>query len=478
MFSEGRAAIRLSEESGWSFINEVGEVITSKEYYDCSEFINGIAIVESNRKYGFINLDGNEVVPCEYDSIQYNGSGYYHAHKDKTHYLFNSSAACIFESDKYDISDTFNMGSFSTNKGVIKIYGNSRYGLIDIHGKEVLPPTYSEMKHFSGGLCAVARYVDGIKQWGFINIKGEESIPSQFQEVNDFHDGVATFRAHFPDIKEHISPNGRKVGYPGGYFADGMIDTKGNIIVEANKYHLGNSQEHLVRCTNDDGFVGFLDSKGQEVIPCQYERGSSFYHGIAIIKDSHDKWGAIDLNGKVVIPFEHDWLVDYNTDRYKDLFSSKGDVIFKKNGKFGILNTVGNVIIPFKYDEIKICPPNSFIVRVNNQYGVINQSGEYVIPLKMYKRIERIFSPIDLGLVRVYINNDETGIVDVEGRIRVPCKFYYINNGHMGGTDFYGNMFRLSHLPDCILSVRRRTLKGDSVSGRADLFGDFIIDEN
>jgi hypothetical protein len=43
-----------------------------KDKYDwVDDFHNGRAVVKLNQKYGFVDLDGNEVVPPKYDNVGY-----------------------------------------------------------------------------------------------------------------------------------------------------------------------------------------------------------------------------------------------------------------------------------------------------------------------------------------------------------------------------------------------------------------------
>ena len=44
-------------------------IVTSKKYDAVWDFSEGLAKVELNDKYGFINKEGKEIVPCKYDSI-------------------------------------------------------------------------------------------------------------------------------------------------------------------------------------------------------------------------------------------------------------------------------------------------------------------------------------------------------------------------------------------------------------------------
>lgn len=51
---------------------------------------------------------------------------------------------------------------------------------------------------------------------------------------------------------------------------------------------------------NFDGVCGYIDRKGNEVIPCIYRIAFSFYHGKAWVKTFDDKWLEIDKKGKIL----------------------------------------------------------------------------------------------------------------------------------------------------------------------------------
>ena len=68
-FSEGLAPV---EKNGkWGFIDKNGNVIISFLYDEVKSMNNGVAKVKLNGKWGFINSSGKEIVPCAYDEVTY-----------------------------------------------------------------------------------------------------------------------------------------------------------------------------------------------------------------------------------------------------------------------------------------------------------------------------------------------------------------------------------------------------------------------
>ena len=76
-----------------------------------------------------------------------------------------------------------------------------------------------------------------------------------------------------------------------------------------------------------NGRFGFIDKKGNEVIPIKYDGVEDFFEDLAVVK-LNDKWGCINKENEVIIPF-----------KYNDISNFKNGlaaaIIHGKNGLFG-----------------------------------------------------------------------------------------------------------------------------------------------
>jgi hypothetical protein len=91
----------------------------------------------SNNKYGFIDKEGNEAVPCKYDGL----------------------------------------GSYS--EGFASVFSKFRYGYIDMAGNEVIPCKYFSAAEFKDGLAKVS--IDG--KYGLINKNDELVVPFSYDDI-------------------------------------------------------------------------------------------------------------------------------------------------------------------------------------------------------------------------------------------------------------------------------------------------------
>jgi hypothetical protein len=100
-----------------------------------------------------------------------------------------------------------------------------------------------------------------------------------------------------------------------------------------------------------------------------------FREGLAVVKKSKPdygfSWGAIDVNGKIIIPVEYDYLGPV----------SEGLMNFKKENKMGFLDKANNIIIPAMYDDYSAFSNGLAAVKTvaAGKYGYIDKTNNMVI---------------------------------------------------------------------------------------------------
>lgn len=202
--------------------------------------------------------------------------------------------------------------------------------------------------------------------------------------------------------------------------------------------------------------------------------GLQLYNMTFAQKDN--KWGGIDRNGNIIIPFIYDniWynkgVVNYKNEdmsyytnlefcgkpvtykyEFPYLYVTKNQSIFidfkgrvityciceesksvfscgligvKKNGKWGFIDMKGNSICPFEFHYVHDFERGFAIVTKNNRYGVIDTKGMLIISL-IYD--DCIILDDNLFAVK---KNDQWGVVDDKKNTIIPLNY---NNIHQGG---------------------------------------------
>jgi hypothetical protein len=125
---------------------QLARVRYSKKYDVVWSFSEGLACVQLNGKWGYIDKTGKEVIPLKYDNV------------------------------------------FPFSEGLARVELNGRWGYIDRTGKKITPLKYDVTWPFSEGLAPVL--LSG--KWGYIDKTGKEVIPLKYDVVRGFFEGLAT----------------------------------------------------------------------------------------------------------------------------------------------------------------------------------------------------------------------------------------------------------------------------------------------
>lgn len=156
---------------------------------------------------------------------------------------------------------------------------------------------------------------------------------------------------------------------------------------------------------------GFIDKKGETVIPFKYNLAYPFSGGLAPVM-LNGKWGLINKKNKTVIPFMYD-----------DMRPFKDDLATVKiKNKWGFINKKNEIIIAAKYDNAYPFKEGLAPVELNDKWGSINKKGKVVIPIK-YKWSFG-FSE---GLANVKVN-DRNGFIDKNSKTIIPFIYDYASN--------------------------------------------------
>lgn len=252
-FSEGRLIVRKNESQGVISKLSGKEIVAPGKYEDISPFSEGMARVATfDRRYGFIDRFGKEIVPPIYGCAR----------------------------------------SFSEGMAPVQDMDNYEWGYIDNTGKLVIPMKYGFVGDFHEGLASV--YKDGIHF--YINKKGYKAIPFESNEIiRRFDDGLAVIGSYTDERQYLIDKRGVRIG---SYYSEIWPFC----------------QE--VACVRRNNKYGFINKQGEEVIPVKYDNAYPFFRlGITGVElDGHayviNQKGETLLKGYRVISGEEHILVN------------------------------------------------------------------------------------------------------------------------------------------------------------------------
>jgi hypothetical protein len=390
------------------FDREKLSVVLSKYDSFRGDFEEGFLRVRKDGKYGVIDKSGKEIVPCRYADIRPFSEG-------MAGVTYEENGKRGFINKKGDevipfLYDALYNDAFS--EGLVQVCKDGKYGFIDKTGKEIVPLKYAYVYPFSEGMAIVAvddgydKYGRWKSKYGFVDKTGKEVIPCIYDKACPFSEGLAC-----------VQKNDKC----------GFIDKEGKEIIPFYYNEIGEGEG-----ANDEYFIYFKD-------------------GLAILRISgsayggKEKCGVIDKSGKVIIPFKHNVLRQFQN----------GLFVYKNNKKEGVIDGIGNEVFPCIYDHIIPTTDNYFIVTSNDKVGLLDKTGNVILPFEYenlgyvralqietessdYWREEPSFQN---GLIEAQ-KNEKWGFIDETGKSVIPFVFdsyYSIGNFHDGLASVYWN---------------------------------------
>ncbi len=362
--------------------------------------------VRKDGKYGFINLQGEELVPPIYDGTEYLQDGMGSVRKDNGVGFVDKTGKLIVPI----VYDRMYPGWYSEGVFIVEKAGKS--GFVDTTGKELSDFVYDAAGSFVEGLCPVFR--DG--KMGFVNTKGQLQIPLIYDEP--YTEWGALRFSYFGDGLAPVSKGGLM----------GYIDRNGNVRIP---FQYDQAYEFFggLAAVCQDYRWGYIDTSGAVRIPFQYQEAESFWSDTAIVRDSRGRVGTIDRNGQPVSGFKYEIQErEYVGD---DLDGVTDPVwIVQKDWKYGVVSEdFETVLIPFRYDALYLdfdSDGTLFRAERNGKCGLIDINNETILPF-----VANYFYSLCNGM-RAYNTDIGFGYMDSSGAPVISPRFSDANNFYEG----------------------------------------------
>lgn len=233
---------------------------------------------------------------------------------------------------------------------------------------------------------------------GFVDTTGRLVIPAIYDKAYAFYDKNVTW-VRDPGSKEYY-----------------LINRKGEKINAPSWKKVGYFDEGLAAVYDENGKMGFVNTKGKLVIPCMY-LGDSFSEGLACVMPYDAKvesYGFMDTTGKIVIPYQ---FKQAGTTTFQD-----GECRAVVNGVTCLINRKGEVV--FKPTLTKNCMgfnnglcPSYTNYNTRSNWGYYNRKNEWVIK-PQYDNANSF-----IGGLAVVSKGKKEGVIDTTGKIIIPIEY-------------------------------------------------------
>jgi len=280
-FTEGLAPVGLKGKKG--FIDKNGNIVIPFQYKDAGNFHDGLAAVQEGRSWGYIDQKGNVIVPFQYDELFEFGDGLAPVKKDGIWSVIDHTGSVKFKTD-YNYIYPFREGVAKVEIRDKKYKSLESYNLIDTEGNLLFKNDYELLGNFSEGCIFV--WDNEIGKGFFLDINDKKVIEQNFIDASDFSNGVSAvwlesgeyalidrFGNIIRDLKEEeynsyllchegliMFNNGAlQESSAGNAIRYGFKDLYGNIIIPANFQHAAFPGEDLI-ALSVGGFWGFIEN--------------------------------------------------------------------------------------------------------------------------------------------------------------------------------------------------------------------------
>ncbi|MBU3130577.1 WG repeat-containing protein [Clostridium tagluense] len=324
-FIGGLALVEVDGKYG--FIDKTGKIVIEPQFNAVNNFSEDLAYVVVDGKYGFINKTGKIVIKPQFDDVTSFSEGLAMVNVGNLWGFIDKTGKIICEPQ-------FNaVGNF--NDGLVGVRNdNNKWGVIDKTGKIVCEPQFDEINNFSEGLATVK--IDD--KWGVIDKTGKIICEPQFDEINNFSEGLATV-----EIDDKW----------------GVIDKTGEFVINPQFEDLNYFSEGLA-AFKLDGKCGIINKTGKIICEPQFDEVVYFSEGLVEFK-SGDLWGIIDKAGKIVCEPQFDYVSQFR----------EGLAMLKVDGKYGYIDITGKIVIKPQFDEVYYFSEGLSRVKIGGKYGFI-----------------------------------------------------------------------------------------------------------
>ncbi len=300
---------------------------------------NDIFILERTKEYGIANIEGEIVVPVEYDKIEILGIYIYAENNNETFVYLKTG-------EKVEGIENTAVTPISDSSYLIKSVKQeeiTKYGLVDSLYNEIIEPKYSVFEHLVNDYYIVA-LTSGTKL-GIIDKEEKQILEFKFDRIELLSKTELVYMyieetkmtyIYTKNMKlicemqnanhiEYINEKYIKIynGIETKYF-----DKNGNEMKNAEVF-----SKNKLFATKQNEKWGFIDRDGNVVVEYIYEDASEFNeYGYASIK-LDGKWGAIDESGNITtdewFEFSDNSHPSFIGKYYKSVFGF-GEVCYKK----------------------------------------------------------------------------------------------------------------------------------------------------
>ena len=354
--------------------NEQIEAVSSVDENGNLTYNPNVLKIQKGGKYGLVNLEGKEILSCEYDEITLlpEVENTILISKDGNYGIVNEEGKIIIEPQYAEI---INFGE-EANAGFIVKNSEGKYGLVDITNNKVLETKYDKIQKTHEGdyyvvtesgtqkvikkdgteslstkneIISILKNTEGViyktsdNKYGVMNLSGENIIESNYDQLEEAKTGMFIAKR----------------------------DNKYGIIDEKNETKLEFNNQSIIYNEKGDFYITEDENYNNKILNNNYETKLE-----GILTDIDDEKGYIELKQGEEYKY---YNFKFEEQKEEDIFTNNTLFVDKKDGKYGLIDKKGKTVVEYIYDEMTRQNEFGYVaVKKDGKWGAIDRNGKVV----------------------------------------------------------------------------------------------------
>ncbi len=169
--------VQTPTDKKWTYANLNGVIIVKQSWERLGYFSDGLAWAKTkDDKFGFINKEGEWIIPARYDLATDFDPG-----TDLAEVRLGSEYCFITKTGELiHVKDAIKMGDFNCGLAWAR-NKNDKIGFVNVKGEWAIQPQFDAVRDFKNGFAAVK--ID--KSWGVVDKQGNWIIKPTYSAIKD-----------------------------------------------------------------------------------------------------------------------------------------------------------------------------------------------------------------------------------------------------------------------------------------------------
>ena len=348
------------------------EVIYNNDENNNLWYEENVLKVQKDGKYGLINLDGKELLPCTYDEINVilGTKSVYVTVLNNEKGLVDSKGNVIIE-NKYteitSLTDKYENGFIVKNE-------QGKYGIIKYDKTVGLEEKYDEIKNVYGNSMYVVKEAN---TWKIVNSEGESFLENKFEDVKEINTENVTIKAQGKygvvnlQGEEQIPAEYDELSYAFLNYYIAKKDEKYGIITATNEPALDFNYNYIKYMSN----AGIIQAETENLESILLDKDLTVKTSGIITEINQDKnYIRLRKNGEYLY---YNFKLEEKTNA--EILGANTIFLSKKDGKYGYVNEKGIVVVDYIYEDATEQNKYGYAaVKQNGKWGSIDSKGKVV----------------------------------------------------------------------------------------------------